>query len=198
MITKLSPDKYKSFFEKAVTYKTYLDDFVNRMSHSRDDGYDTYLPLNWQRTTRLDKTFQPSTDATEQILRLERPVMWLLIAEHWCGDVSQSIPVIARLAAISNNHIELRIAYRDANPELMDAHLTDGKSRSIPKLIQLDSDFKITGEWGPRPQSAQALVKQLKSDPATADSYAEALHKWYANDKQLALQNELLNLLSRA
>ena len=45
--------------------------------------------------------------------------------------------------------------------------------------------------WGPRPQFAMELVARIKSDPGTAHLYSEELHKWYAKDKQIAIQTEL-------
>jgi len=79
----------------------------------------------------------------------------------------------------------------------MDAYLT-GESRSIPKLIQLDNHFNVNGIWGPRPNEAQKLVKRLKSNPETADTYSTELHKWYANDKQKSLESEIVKLVNRA
>lgn len=194
----LSPSRYRFFFENAVTFEAYNHDFKYRIDHPRGDGYDTYLPLNWQRTQRLTKTLVMDPVTEKQLQSLRTRVKWLLIAEHWCGDVSQSIPVIAAIAQASQGHIELRIAYRDNNLELMNAHLTDGKSRSIPMLIQLDPDFSVTGTWGPRPKEAQELVKRLKSDPSTAPAYADELHRWYAHDKQHHILSELSQLLMSA
>jgi hypothetical protein len=79
----------------------------------------------------------------------------------------------------------------------MDAHLTDG-SRSIPKLIQLDSHLNITGIWGPRPSPAQALVKALRANPETARTYSNELHKWYAHDKNKSLEIEMLKLIAQS
>lgn len=194
----LTPSQYKLFFEKAITYETYLNDFKIRIEHPRGDGFDSYLPLNWQRTQRLQKTLVKEPSFSEFIQSGSPFVNWLLLAEHWCGDVSQSIPVIAAVAAASQGRIDLRILYRDNNLELMDAHLTDGKSRSIPMLIQLNNEFLVTGTWGPRPMEAQQLMKQLKASPETASSYADKLHSWYAQDKQHCIQRDLWQLLAKA
>jgi len=52
-----------------------------------------------------------------------------VLVEDWCGDAVNTLPVIGRLAEHASN-IELRVVGRDANLDLMDAHLTNG-SRSI-------------------------------------------------------------------
>ncbi|MFM7078776.1 MAG: thioredoxin family protein [Bacteroidota bacterium] len=193
----LTSDQYQYFFQKAISYESYLSEFKSRIENPRGDGFDPYLPLNWQRTHRLHKTLRLQPSLVDLIKRLKQNIRWLLIAEHWCGDVSQSIPVMAAIAQTSNSHIDFRIAYRDSNPELMDAHLTDGKSRSIPILIQLNAGYMPTGTWGPRPYEAQELVKRLKANPETASSYADELHRWYANDKQQCIQRDLFLLLTK-
>jgi len=200
MSVKSSPELYQSHFATAIDFQRYLADFKAALDGSAATSYGNYaqyLPLNWQRTDRLYRQFKLN-DATHQTLTdLNRPLRWLVIVEPWCGDVSQSLPVMARLAEASNNRIDLRLAYRDQNPNLMDAHLTDGVSHSIPILVQLDAEYQVTGTWGPRPEEAQALVKRLKSDPSTAVNYAEELHLWYARNSQQAIQDELIQLLKK-
>lgn len=196
----LSPDSYESHFLNAVGFEQYLADFrsaIESAPNSKYSNYSQYLPLNWQRTTRVYQHYHPSEAILNTAASLDQKLYWLLIVEPWCGDVSQSLPVIARVAEASKGRIELRLTYRDENPELMNAHLTNGASRSIPILIQMDSAFEVLGTWGPRPKEAQVLVEKLKSNPATADNYAEVLHRWYARNKQQAIQSELLALLKK-
>jgi len=75
----------------------------------------------------------------------------------------------------------------------MQAHLTNG-GMAIPKIVQLDAQNLLISDWGPRPQEAQNLVIQLKSNPETAANYSEELHRWYAKDKQQSTVTELLEL----
>jgi hypothetical protein len=88
----------------------------------------------------------------------------------------------------------MKLVYRDENVELMDRFLAS-RTRSIPKLIQLDEDLNITYAWGPRPLVAQQLVKQLRSDPAQEGHYGHELHLWYAKNKQQAIETEIFELL---
>ena len=92
-----------------------------------------------------------------------------------------------------NKLIEVRLLFRDENPELIDAHLTHS-ARAIPKCIVLNSNFEFEWEWGPRPSQAQLLVKELKSNPSTAQNYADRLHKWYAQNRQQDIQQEFCSL----
>jgi len=87
----------------------------------------------------------------------------------------------------------LKLIYRDVNEDLIDAHLTDGRSRSIPIIIQLDEDFNLLSTYGPRPEEAQKLVKSLLSK---GEAYSIPLHTWYAKDKQQSLQDDLIEFIN--
>lgn len=185
---------YAIYFEAAISFEQYVLDFEKSLELGDQVFNYQYLPLNWQRSSRILKHFQAPVEMMDAIERLENPVKWLIISEHWCGDASQIVPVLAKIAKASEGKIDLRIAYRDQNLPLMDAHLTNG-GRSIPKLIQLNSQMELEKTWGPRPVAAQEMVIRLKSDPETAPRYSEELHKWYAHDKQQSIISELVTFL---
>lgn len=191
--TGLTKQEYQTYFEKAIPYDVYLRNFESEVAGS-DSPYAQYIPQNFQRSSRIAKTLKLSDDIKNALQSLDHPLNWLVISEHWCGDASQILPLINAIAEASEGKITLRVIYRDVNPELMNAHLTNG-SKSIPKLIQLDEHFNLLASWGPRPAEAQALVLRLKSDPETAKNYSEAVHTWYAHDKTASTQLELLKLL---
>ncbi|MEQ9591967.1 MAG: thioredoxin family protein [Cyclobacteriaceae bacterium] len=193
----LTSTAYKGYFETGYTYTEYQVNFEKELNSGEGGPHAHYLPINWQRVKRIDKTLKLSTEMMELLSTLDFPLKWLVISEHWCGDAAQILPVLARIADLSKGKIEMKIVYRDQNQELMNAHLTGG-SMSIPKVIQLNSNFEFLGEWGPRPSEGQELVLKLKSDPDTAASYSEHLHKWYARNKQADIQNELIRLLRSA
>ena len=89
-----------------------------------------------------------SPEILEEARRI--PGTWHLLAlsEDWCGDAVNLLPVLARLTEEVAG-LDLRVLSRDQNPDLMDAHLTDGKSRSIPVVLLLDEDYVERGWWGP-------------------------------------------------
>ena len=183
------PD-YKTYFENGISYQTYLKNMELEMNSEIETKYSKYIPMNAQRMKRIEKTFSIDKD----LVSIGSNIKWLVISEHWCGDASQILPIMNEISNSSNGKIELKIIYRDSNPSLIAEHLTNG-SQSIPKLIQLTHDFKLISDWGPRPKTAQELVIKLKSDPNTALTYSEELHKWYAQNKQKEILEELLTLL---
>ena len=156
-----------------------------------------YINLNQRRMTRVEKTYKISPELVEQVKKLKHKTYWLILTEHWCGDASQTLPALAAIAELSGGKIEMKLVYRDQNDALMSAYLTNG-TRSIPRLIQLDEHLNVTSIWGPRPSVAQKLVKELKSNPATAAGYANELHLWYAKNKQQDLEKEVAQLIYRA
>lgn len=104
----------------------------------------------------------------------------LVIAEDWCGDASNTIPILARWSDVTPG-VELRILRRDENPELMDRYLTDG-SRSIPIVVVLDDSFQEIGHWGPRPSELQAWVMAHKDTVPKKELYPQ-VRRWYARDR---------------
>lgn len=53
-----------------------------------------------------------------------------------CGDASNTAPVLARLAEAAPN-LEIRLVKPDENPDLMDAHLTDGVRTTLEELLDV-------------------------------------------------------------
>jgi Thioredoxin len=188
---------YAKYLQKAIDYNQYKQQMAEDLALNADIKIKEYINLNQRRMYRVEKTYHVPDRILEEVKKLKHKTYWLVLTEHWCGDASQILPALNKIAELSEGKIEMKLVYRDQNPELMDAYLTDG-SRSIPKLIQLDEHLNATGIWGPRPTVAQNLVKQLKSNPATAATYANELHSWYAKDKQQSLEAEIVKLVFRA
>jgi thioredoxin-like negative regulator of GroEL len=193
----LTRAQYQFFLQKGITYDRYKREMTENLAFNTDPRQREYIDLNRHRMSRVEKTYKIGEVLLQQVKSLQSKIYWLVLTEHWCGDAAQTLPVLQKVAELSNGMIDLRLVYRDENPDLMDAYLT-GESRSIPKLIQLDMHYHVSGFWGPRPNVAQRLVKELKANPQTASSYGTELHKWYARDKQRALEADLTKLLNRA
>ena len=121
----------------------------------------------------------------------------LVLAEDWCGDASNTVPVLTRFAEDAPN-IELRIIKRDENPDVMDRYLTNG-TRSIPMAILLDESFEPAGAWGPRPAELQELVigERAKAARSAREIYADA-RRWYARDRGRTTLRELLDTIAAA
>lgn len=86
---------------------------------------------------------------------LARPLHVLVLAEDWCGDVIDNLPVLGRLAAESGK-LDLRVFLRDQNLDLMDQYLKQGQFRSIPVFAFFDDEFRDLGHFSERPESVTA------------------------------------------
>jgi Thioredoxin len=118
----------------------------------------------------------------------------LVLNEDWCGDSVNILPHVARLAE-ANGNIEMRILSRDANRDLMDAHLT-GSSRSIPVVIVYDEDFVEKGWWGPRPRALQQWMMTEGLALPKPDRYP-LVRAWYARDKGRTIVSEILSIMEQ-
>lgn len=116
----------------------------------------------------------------------------LALAEAWCGDAVNILPVVARLAEAAPN-LELRIVGREDHPELMERHLTRG-SRSIPVVVLLDEAGNPRGWWGPRPAALQAWFEEEGRSLPKDVRYRE-LRRWYARDRGATIAREIVDLV---
>ena len=133
-------------------------------------------------------------EAASRAAALHQAWHLLVINEDWCGDSVNILPFVARLEEASR-HLEMRIIGRDANRDLMDAHLT-GKSRSIPVVIVYDDSFKEKGWWGPRPGPLQDWVLVEGLALPKPDRYRH-IRTWYARDRGATVVSEILSIIER-
>lgn len=187
---------------RSMSYNQYIDLMKTLTEKNASTGFEqsellsNYTALNHRRMTRWDKKLSIGDSQQQAIKNFQKPVIWLVITESWCGDAAHVMPVINKVAQLNDN-INLRVVLRDENSELMDLFLTDG-ARSIPKLIVLDADTKkILASYGPRPSVVMQMVKDYKKQygKLTAE-FKEDLQLWYNKDKGQSTIKDLVALLS--
>jgi hypothetical protein len=120
-------------------------------------------------------------------------VRLLVLAEDWCGDASNTVPVLAKLGDQADC-LEMRMLKRDEHPDVMNHYLTNG-SRSIPIVIALDREFNELGHWGPRPSELQQWVMDNKASMPKSELYPQ-VRRWYAKDRGETTLREVLALLA--
>jgi hypothetical protein len=119
----------------------------------------------------------------------------LVIAEDWCGDASNTIPILAKWAAQTPG-LELRIIRRDEHPVVMDRYLTNG-ARAIPIVIVLDGADRELGHWGPRPEELQAWVLENRDRIPKPELYPQ-VRRWYARDRGISTLCEIASVAGLA
>jgi len=149
-------------FEQGLSYAGFLAKAT--VNHDKFDASYQSVPL-----TDEDLSFFRKVTALPH-----GPNKILAIAEAWCGDVYRELPTVVRIAEAAG--MDLRIFYRDENPDIMDEFLSnDGKSRAIPVFVFYTADLQYITHFTERSASAHAglaaamdEVKARLNLPATA------------------------------
>ncbi|HLO74203.1 MAG TPA: thioredoxin family protein [Flavobacterium sp.] len=180
-----------------IEYRNLATDLIAQgksTGHEQSEDLLHYSELNEARMNRLEKTITIADEVKTKLENLDKNYIWLVLAESWCGDAAQILPVIYKMSEASEK-ITLKIALRDDNDTLMQEFLTNG-GRAIPKLIVLDATtLEIIVDWGPRPHGAKQLILDYKATYGIVDENAKiALQKWYLLDKGREIQNEIIAL----
>ncbi len=199
--------------ENSMSYEAYIEN-VNALiaqgkASTNDDLNDEehlhFAQLNLTRMKRLDKTTHLSESTMDALSKWTLPFYFLVISEGWCGDASQILPVVHKIAE-SNPQIKMRVIYRDEHLDIMNRYLNNG-GRAIPMvLIVSQRDGSVLGKYGPRPDAVaqimtarKVLEKQLPADEQKA-FFAESktlAQKWYNDNKTIDIQNELMAVLEK-
>ena len=192
----------RDYIDRSMSYTNYrklLQDLLAQgktTGGNQSEAYINYGKINVQRMSRLHKTIALSPELQETLKKISGSYLWVILTEGWCGDASQSLPVMAMIETACTQ-IELKLLLRDENLDLMDQYLTN-TGRSIPKLICVEKEsLKEIFTWGPRPEAAQALMLALKAKGVSYEEKSLAIQKWYNNDRTQSVQNELLGLIQR-
>ena len=187
--------------KNAISYQEYRDmvkelvDLESTTGHDKSEHLINYTKLNDRRMKRWDKTLKISDEVKEKISKFKGDTTWLVITESWCGDAAHIIPVLNKVAELSQG-INLKLVLRDDNDELMSQFLTNG-GRAIAKLIMIDNaSGEVLNTYGPRPTEATKLVNDYKAEHGSlTPEFKENLQLWYNKDKGQNTFNDLIKLL---
>ena len=193
MITQQDIDKSMSF-EEYYQLNEQLANQGSTTGENQSEALINYTKLNFSRMKRILKTTPVSEDVLSTVACLDDKLTWIVLAESWCGDAAQNLPVFSKIAE-ANPNINLRILLRDENPELMNQYLTNG-SASIPKLICVDENLNELGTWGPRPKFLQDWLYKEKANPTMEMvDLKKEFQIAYTKDKGQTLQTEMILLM---
>ncbi len=191
----------KNALNNSYSYQEYRKIVVDLLLEGKTSGaiqteaLVNYSRLNETRMHRLDKTIIIDDSIISKLKAIQSSYIWLVIAEGWCGDAAQLLPIFHKMSEVSD-HIDLKIVFRDENEDVMNLFLTNG-NMSIPKLIILDKNsLDVIADWGPRPKGAVELVFNYKEKFGVIDDTIKSdLQMWYLHDKGLSTQKEIMILL---
>jgi len=193
---------FKSALNNSYSYQDYRKIITDLLQEGKTTGtiqseaLVNYSRLNETRMHRLDKTIIIDLVIISKLKLIQSQYIWLVIAEGWCGDAAQILPILNKMSEVSDN-IDLKVVFRDDNEALMNLFLTNG-NKSIPKLIILDKNsLDVIADWGPRPIGAVEIIENYKEKFGIIDDTIKSeLQMWYLHDKGLSTQKEITELMS--
>jgi hypothetical protein len=136
-----------------------------------------YINGMQENKQRFEENYGNSKLGEEDIKRIQnsnKKVNVLVIAEDWCGDVLRYLPMLARMAETATNW-NVRVFYRDRNPDLAERWLKDGIHRAIPVIALFDEDWNELGYYQERPaqvykEEAAAIAEFATQHPDVPDA----------------------------
>jgi len=108
-------------FEQGLTLQQYVD----KMSFNRE------------RFVEALEDAAVGPEGPRMLERLDGARRVLVISEDWCGTCLAHVPYVAKLIE-GRPEIDMRFFPRDANLDLMDQYLKQGRYRSIPVFAFFD------------------------------------------------------------
>jgi len=168
---------FGNLWDQALTYERFVDESTEHCN----------LWTGVYRLARVPQWAIAETAALPGRFRL------VVLAEDWCGDATNTLPILARWAELVPN-VELRILRRDEHPEVMDRYLT-GTARSIPVVIVLDENMEELGWWGPRPAALQAWSMEQRALGRDKKALYPEIRRWYAKDHGETTLREVLAVM---
>src|SRR5262249_10070318 len=119
------------------------------------------MTRNRERFEENERALRLDPEDLAAFTGLPRPLDVLVLAEDWCGDVIDNLPLLGRIAAESGK-LNLRVFLRDQNLDLMDQYLNRGQFRSIPVFVFFGDGYSEVGRFIERPESVTARRADLR------------------------------------
>jgi hypothetical protein len=143
--------------------------------------------------TASERALAKESIDVEPFRRLPKPLRVLILSEDWCGDCTDNLPIVNRLAEESGK-LEVRILPRDEHLDVMDRFLKNGQFRSIPLILFLDDDGRVIGDLKERPDSVTELrARQRQELYASRPDFGEpGAYAELSEEKRAELQEAVL------
>jgi hypothetical protein len=129
----------------------------------------------------------------QRLARAGRDLRLLVVAEDWCTDSANTIPYVARLAALAG--VELRILDRSVGAPLMARH-PSADGRGVTPLVVFVRGSVDAGAWVERPRPLQEAFRTMADDPASHHHAAER-QAWYDVDQGRTALEEIVTAAER-
>jgi hypothetical protein len=165
-------------------------------------SYQEYLDRSEKYTKRMNQSYSISEkvvnkDLQEQIVKLNEKMHILCIAEEWCIDCANSVPIIAMLAERISKW-QLRITSRDRFPADFDHFYKTAGRKKIPVMIFADEDGDEIIRWIERPFRSYQILGALKKQNLTKEEFSQKYQDTLELHPPIVSHNILCELVSIA
>jgi hypothetical protein len=167
---------FERVFEQAATF----DQFVSRVRSQRqlwDRAHDAEIPA----------------DLSTRLRRVAGGMRILVVAEDWCIDSANTVPLVGRLAEAAG--VELRVVDRALGRPLLEGYRTADGRTATPLIVLLSG----TGEsraWVERPAPLQRLFGALITSPDALRALTDR-QRWYDQDGGRTALEEIVRLAEK-
>lgn len=165
--------------------------------------YDFYRSRSDRQKPRMELSTTTTENelsklSKEKIEKVNKKLKVLLIAENWCGDCANAVPVIAGIAS-KMDQWDFKIVGKDdiENEEILDHYKTAGRMK-IPVIIFADEDGDEVIRWAERPTRSYRILHDLSLRRLPKEEYM-ALYKSMPELKTDSVAKEIFKeLLEKA
>ena len=160
-------------------------------------SYDKYAELT--SNDKIKDRMQKHSEATEKIIksmdqdklkRLNEKMKVLCIGENWCGDCTNAIPVLSKLADSMENW-EFAIAPKAPFEKELNLFYSTAGMQKIPMIIFANDNGDEISRWVERPTRSYRLQADLEVLKLPEEEY-KTKYKSYAELKVPGLTEEIL------
>ncbi|MHA1942107.1 MAG: thioredoxin family protein [Candidatus Hodarchaeales archaeon] len=152
---------FNKLFDNGISYENYV---------KKSDKYNERMNDSWLATQKGVQEFKQ-----EKIMKMNKRMHVLCIAENWCIDCANGVPVISKLADMLSNW-NFRIVSRDDYREDFELHFTTAGRNKIPIIIFADEDGDEILRWIERPMRSYQLLGKLKDQNLPQEEFIERYH----------------------
>lgn len=173
MAASNQPVMSKERFESTPTFEQY----ANNMSVNKE-----------KMLQHRDEVQVPSEDV--EWWKRQGPVNVFVMTYDSCGDALYNLPILGKIAQLAPN-VNVRVAQRDQNLDLMDRYLNQGIYRSVPTFIFMDENLNEIGNLKERAEAMSRVMEQeqLNIRRRLRDENKEPWRKEMLNEFKDVVQN---------
>ncbi|MFX1507893.1 MAG: thioredoxin family protein [Promethearchaeota archaeon] len=154
-------DLFNKLFDKGISYEEYI---------KKSDKHSGKMKNGW---IIIEKEIKKLSQL--QISRLNKKLLILCIAENWCGDCANGVPVIAKLADEFDNWDFRIIGLDNISSEEKLNYTTAGRMK-IPVVIFADEEGDEIIRWVERPTHSYQLLGTLRDQSLSKEEFLEQYH----------------------